>query len=360
MACAFVVLGCAAVELGYRIHSSRPMLELIDWRAWRIEHKTFGGRGSFDALLGWVPAEWHEGAGYNTVAHGIRRNPREQDDHILPGAILAVGGGFTNGGPNVDDDETWPAQLERLLGTRTLNAGVQGYATDQIVLRAERLLSLVHPKTVVVGFVDDEIARASLSSYGASKPFFTLENGGLTYHPPRPLTVPDPATPAWQVSVREVLGYSAVLDVVLGQIAPAYWMGKAGQAVFAKVDNDPTGVTCALLQRLKRRTDSEGVRLLLFMQHVRIVVTLKEEPLEDARKVAECATAAGIEVVDQFQSLRAIAVSDLAALRGIYMKRGLSPKGNRQAAELLARAIDRAAVVPPLAAGHEAAKKMKP
>src|SRR5512145_1174651 len=63
--CALVVLGCAAVELGYRIHSQRPVFALPSWRAWRIEFLTFGARGKFDPLLGWVSREWHQEGGYN-------------------------------------------------------------------------------------------------------------------------------------------------------------------------------------------------------------------------------------------------------------------------------------------------------
>jgi len=349
LACVLAIAGFAAIELGYRIHSQRPALSLGNWREWRIEYKTFGPRVKFDPVLGWVSREWHEGDSRNTIAHGIRRNKDERDE-IAPGAILAVGGGFTEGGLRVDDDETWPAQLESLVGTRVLNAAVAGYATDQIVLRAEQLLPLVRPKMLVIGFVGDEIARAALSSYGVSKPYFTLETGALAYHPPLSFMVPDAATPPWQARVRGLLGYSAVLDVVLGLVAPAYWTGNAGQSVFQKIDNDPAGVTCALLQRLKLRTDADGVRLVLFMQHGRIVVMQKAEPPDDARRVTQCAKATGIEVVDQFEALRAVASADPAPLRELYRKGLMSPKGNQQAAEVLARAIHQVALAPPAAA----------
>jgi hypothetical protein len=340
-------LGCAAIEVGYRIHSERPVFALGNWRAWRIEFRSFGDRGRFDSLLGWAPKERYEGDGYNTVAHGIRRGSGKGDAEVPNGAVLAVGGSLTDGGPNVDDDETWPAQLERLAGSPVLNAGVSGYGTDQIVLRAERLLPLVRPKTLIVGFVGEEIHRAGLSSYGASRPYFTLESGELKYHPPRqPLA--DDATPAWQARVRDLLGYSAVADTVLSLVAPDYWMGTAGRAAFQKADNEPVGVTCALLQRLKQRTEADGIRLLLFMQHGRIVIATKEEPFDDAKKVTQCATAAGIEVADQFEALRAIAAANPAALSEFYRRGRMSPKGNRLAAEVLARAINKATATSPL------------
>jgi hypothetical protein len=334
-------LVCAAVELGYRLHSQRSVFVLNNWRAWRIEYQAFGSAGRFDPVLGWVFQEWHEGEGHNTVAHGLRRNPEEQGGRIGAGAILAVGGGFTHGGRDVDDDETWPAQLERLISTPVLNGAVAGYATDQVVLRAEQLLPLVRPKTLIVGFVGEEIPHASLSSYGSSKPYFTLEGGELKYHPPAPLSVHDKATPAWQASVRDILGYSAVLDTVLGLVAPRYWTGTAGQPVFDRIDNDPAGVTCALLARLKRRTDNDGIGLLLFMQHGQRVITQKEQPGEDARKVVQCAATTGIEVVDQFETLRAMAFARRDGLRDLYTKGFMSAEGNRHAAELLARTISK-------------------
>lgn len=44
------------------------------------------------------------------------------------------------GGTAVGNDETWPADLERLTGRRVLYAGVRGYGLDQIVVRAERMV----------------------------------------------------------------------------------------------------------------------------------------------------------------------------------------------------------------------------
>lgn len=340
----YTLLGCAAFEIGYRAHSERPVFTLDNWRAGRIEYLAFGDRAMFDPVLGWASQERYEGDGYNTLDHGIRRN-FDDEKKFRTGAILAVGASFTNGGPDVDDDETWPAQLESITGTSVSNAGVEGYATDQIVLRAEQLLPIAKPKTLIVGLAASDIAKAGYSSFGAPKPYFTLDKNDLKYHPPAPIAAYDPAEPAWQTDAREILGYSAVLDVVLSNIAPGYWHGTAGQQVSQKVENDTVGVTCALLQRLKRRSD--GARLLLFMQYGFQAIVEKEAPGEDAKKVAACATAAGIEVVDEFASLRAIAVARPDALRDFYQKDDddgyglMSPKGNRHAAELLARAVSK-------------------
>ena len=87
------------------------------------------------------------------------------------------------------DEGTWPAHLERMTGVPVLNGAVGGYATDQIIMRAEQPLPLVRPKTLIVGFLEKISHRSGHSSFGASKPYFTLENGGLVYHPPQHVDV---------------------------------------------------------------------------------------------------------------------------------------------------------------------------
>jgi hypothetical protein len=338
----YTLLGCAAFELGYRAQTERRVFVLDNWRAERIDYRTFGDRATFDPVLGWVSKEWYEGDGYNTLDHGIRRNFEEHE--VRTGAVLAVGGSLADGGPDVDDEETWPAQLEGMAGMPVLNAGVEGYATDQIVLRAEQLLPAVKPKTLILGLAAQDITRVGYASFGAPKPHFTLDKDELTYHAPDPVAVHDRAEPAWRIRAREILGYSAVLDVVFSHLAPDYWRGKAGQQVFQKVETDPVGVTCALLGRLKQRADPDGVRLLLFMQHGFQAVADKDAPGDEAKRVAACATAMSIEVVDEFASLRGIAVASRDALRDLYLEdddghRPMSPKGNRHAAELLAGAL---------------------
>ena len=331
----------AAIELGYRIHTHRPVLVLDDWRAGRIEYRTFGDRVAFDPVLGWVPQEDYASDGYNTLAFGIRRNLCEKE--IRTGGVLAVGDAFTEGGTAVADGDTWPAHLERITGMPVLNAGVAGYATDQSVLRAEQLLPEAQPKTLVLGLLDEAIGRTSLSSYGVSKPYFTLDGGRLVYHAPRRLTVDEPLASGWPGRVRGLLGYSAVLDVVLSRLAPEYWHGRAGVGVVQAIDNDPVGVTCTLIERLKTRADADGIRMLVLMQYARATVAEKTEPDVGFRKIAACTTSLGIEVVDQLVGLRAIAAGGPGGLGDLYLKASdfgqMSPKGNRRTAEQLASAL---------------------
>jgi hypothetical protein len=342
LALAYTLLVVAAIDLGYRIHSHRPVLVLDDWRVARVQYLLFGDRGMFHPVLGWVPRDDDEREAYNTLDFGIRRNFDEK--MIRTGGILAVGDIFTDGGPEVADGETWPAYLERIIGAPVINAGVAGYATDQIALRAEQLLPLARPRTLVVQLTEEAIARAGLSSFGRSKPYFTLGADGLVYHPPVNAAADADSASGWRANARTVLAHSAVLDVVLSRLAPIYWLGRSVEPVTERVDNDPAAVGCALLQRLKRSADKDGARVLFFLQHAQRTVAEQAEPGGDARKVSECAQTAGLEVVDQFKSLHAFVTADPGALGNLYVQGyglgEMSSEGNRRTAELLARALN--------------------
>ena len=344
LAGAAALLALPVLEIGYRLHVQRPVLKLADWRTGRIEAIPFGDRTRFDAALGWVPRDEFASTGYNTLKHGIRRNFCEKG--VRTGGILAVGDIFTNGGNEVADGETWPAHLERLIDVPVLNAGFAGYGADQIVLRAEQLLPAVQPRTLVVGVFEETIARVRYATFGFPKPHYTIDRGNLVHHAPTALL--EEPLPDLRSRVRAALGYSAVLDAVLAHAAPVYWLGNARQQVFRTADNDPVAVTCALLQRLRTRAEAQGVRMLLLMQYARKTVE-SAEPGTDARQVAACANALGVDVIDQINTLRAAATESPGALNDFYLQSPgygqMTPKGNRATAQLLAGALSKVAAL---------------
>jgi hypothetical protein len=298
-----------------------------------------------DPVLGWTlkPKSFHED-GYTTIDHGIRSNFRETT--VRTGGVLAVGDSFTEGW-EVEDDESWPAYLEKLTGVPIVNAGIGGYGADQTILRAEQMLPIVKPKILIIGFHEIAITRAGFSVYEAPKPYFTLEGKELRYHPPEPLEPrgSEGVLTSLAYQVRDALGYSAAADYVFARLNRSYWYSDGPQRSYHEVDNDEAEVTCALLRRLKARTDRDGTYMMLFTQYYATVIIGKDKMTHNAQRVMACARAAGIRVVDHFPSLRAIKVARPNSMSEYYYihKKDLyghmTAKGNEHAANLLASAL---------------------
>jgi hypothetical protein len=340
---ASVAFSLVLVEIAYRVISGLPVFRLTDWRTEQVVLKRIGDRAMVDPVLGWTLKPWIDREDFRTMAHGIRTNFGEMT--VRTGAVLAVGDSFAEGW-DVDDNESWPAYLEGMIHKPVVNGAVFGYGTDQIVLRAEQLLPIVKPKILLVGFVEYDIYRAAHSDFGGPKPYFTLQDGKLRYHPPTPLdrrSQPSFLSTA-AGKVRDALGYSAVADMLLKRLAPNYWLA-GSKILYRKLDIDGAAITCALLERLKARVEGEGIRMLMFMQHHEYLILGGDVSSENARRVVACAKAMGIEVVDQFASLRAIIKTDRAKAREYYFADEhegfghMTPKGNEHAAKLLAAAL---------------------
>ena len=327
-------------EAAYRVVNGISVFDATDWRNEGVRTKRIGERALYDPNLGWTLKDNYRSPGFNTIANGVRRNFSEAE--LRTGSILAVGDSFTEGFDEVNDAGTWPAHLEKILGLPVINGGVAGYATDQIILRAERLLPVVNPKTLIIGFTEVDIGRAGLSEAGAPKPYFTVENGELAYHPPGPLD-PTRQENAPQSLVRTMLSYSLLANHLLSRLTPKFWYPNEAQ-VYKWVETDPFAVTCKLLERLKKQTDQKSVRLMLFLQYGGELVLEEPEAIEDMRYLGDCARKVQISVVDQFASLKALTQGKPDLVGQYYAVEGneyghMTSKGNEQAAQLLAKAL---------------------
>ena len=334
----------AVIEIGFRVATGLPVLRWEEWRQRHVVANRLGGHAQVDPVLGWVSKPNFSSPGHTSLQHGIRRNGTETE--IRTGHILAVGDSFTEGW-EVEDDDSWPAYLERMTGIPVINAGVGGYGTDQTILRAEQMLPIVKPKTLIIGILDFDLDRTEHTSFHSPKPWFSVENGALQHHPPSAL--PPPRDEWWRsilLGLRGPLGYSAVADFVLARLAPGYWHGTRAYE-FAKSDRiDGVQVTCLLLERLKPVVAKQNVRTLVFAQYFAPTILENDQPPEDMRKVMACARQQGFEVVDQFASLKALTLQDPEALRRYYwvnsdvvFYRHMNGEGNEHAAKLLKRVL---------------------
>ena len=183
-----IVLTLLAVELAFRAVNGQPVFALTNFRTERVVVNRLGDRAIPDPVLGWILRTNYRSAGFNTIDYGIRRNGDETT--VRTGAVMAVGNSFTEGWDEVNDDGTWPAHLEKMIGEPVVNTAIGGFGSDQVLLRAEQMLPIVKPKTLDHRAQRDRIFRAGHAPFGAPKPYFTLKDGALEFHPPEPLERP--------------------------------------------------------------------------------------------------------------------------------------------------------------------------
>jgi hypothetical protein len=302
----------------------------------------------YHPVIGWVhkpnlsfnsESEQHS---FTTGEFGVRMN-QAKIQPVPRGAILAVGNSFTEGA-EVGDTGTWPASLERAIGEPVVNAGIGGWAADQIILRAEELMSDLSPKIIIVSLLHPDITWIPFRVHGgAPKPYFLVKDGQLV-----PMNIPVPRKIDGPLTdfglLQGFLGYSYLIDWTMSRLGVASWFELG---VFAKVSTSPVLVSCLLLERLKSAADDKNVTLLLMMQWGGNEVASKGygRPAE-VEEVLGCARAAGIRTVDTWDALRGIVAQGEDKLKALYILHSgsypyghMSPAGNQFVAELLAKAL---------------------
>lgn len=332
MSCACLV----GLEIAYRAWNGAPLLALTDWRSRRILEFEAAPFVEHDRLLGWKHQDHFTTSYFNTIDFGIRKN-RPGDQSVRPGGILVVGDSFASGG-DVKDGETWPAQLEQILNIPVINAAVGGYGLDSITLRIEQLLPISRPKVVLVGTAQ-AIDLVVYSSAGWPKPYFTLENDRLVEHN---IPVPEPASyEHWFGTLKQIASHSYLINDLMVRYAPTVWFSESDKQ-WRKVKGDKIKISCALLNRIKNASSQSNAKTVLVMQHGG-ADNLGNE-MEDQLLIARCAQEVGIDVIDEYKTIHAIATNPTAFnelyIRGAAGDYGhMSPKGNRLIAEIVAKEL---------------------
>lgn len=288
-----------------------------------------GSRYVHDPKLGHVPRAGHAAAGITIEADGLRRT----GEQVAGAPILAVGDSFTYG-DEVNDGQTWPAQLQQLTGRRVLNAGVSGYGFDQIVLRSEQLAARYKPSVIVVGFIADDIRRTEMRRlWGADKPYFVIVDGKLAL---RGVPVPTRADPASTLSFWQwTLGYSHLFDFILRRLDLLHdWYGD-----HKRVQAPGTGehLSCLLTARLAELQKQSGARVIVMAEYDPVVW---DDPAFAAtqrrmtRALLDCAAKNGLATIDSFDAL-----ATTGAPRKLYVTWHMNEPGNRLIAGLVAEAL---------------------
>jgi lysophospholipase L1-like esterase len=300
-----------------------------------------------DDALGFVPLPGARLLNLARESHGLRRTNASHDAQglrvapagvllSLPGpAILAAGDSFTYGA-EVDDADTWPVALQSILGQPVVNAGVNGYGIDQIVLRAEKVARTLHPGTIVVAFIDDDLRRAELSRvWGANKPYFDIAGESLILRNvpvPRPTTEHAPLTP-WQ----RLLGPSVLVQMTMQAVGLMDAWSHDDVRVHSVGEGEP--IACLLMKRLAafgRETEAKVVAVALYDADAwrwRWLGSLARQHRTPGDTLS-CAAKAGIETVDTYDAFdQAISERGVDAL---YHRWHPNAAGNRLIADLIA------------------------
>jgi hypothetical protein len=292
------------------------------------------GQFAFDPRLGFVSRPGFTSTEANHDAQGFRLVP--EGPGVATGSpILATGDSFTYGA-EIADDGSWPALLQADLGRKVLNGGVVGFGLDQIVLHTEQLAVRDKPGLLVVGFIADDLRRSEYRRlWGKEKPYFDLVEGKLAL---RNVPVsPDATIPLHLRFLRDVFGWSALLETIMRRVGDPYEWQAAGVRVLPR--GEGAALACPLMERLA----SLGIPTLVVGLYAPPVWNLDPRPawiveeVRQTRDVLACATKAGMGALDTYETIdRAAAALGKGA---IFFNFHMSAEGNRLIAAAVAEAI---------------------
>ena len=310
-----VALAAAAIACTLFLETAMRLITL---------HALFGFAGSSirDPVVGRLPKPGiviHEpfGGMFTIGEHSVRlnRNPPVAERPT----IVAVGDSFTFG-QDVGDSDSWPAALERLLGHRVINGGVNAFGLDQAVLRGEQLRELYTPDLLIVGFIPHDVVRCEYSYFlGHPKPYFALEGAGLREHPP-------PVPRSWFAPIRKKLLSTSMAAYLFEH--SLVWEGPAEE----RVHGDGREVACRLMQRLADVGRAHRARVLVLAQS-QALPDAADVPIKDG--VLACARANGLLTLDLFPVLGEVPEEERKKLFRGHM----TPAGNLLVAKELANFI---------------------
>jgi lysophospholipase L1-like esterase len=331
-----------------------------------------------DSTIGWVNKPnlderrrlFHDVLDYRTNRDGLV--PFDARREKEPGRLrIMVFGDSMVVGRAVPQELIYTARLEALLNeagipAEVVNAGVQGYSTDQALLWMERLLPLYHPDIVLYGSTHNDFGgNSSREASRQSKPSFALVGGRLR------LQLPQGNELRRSSGLRFWLQYSAAYRAIAPKVFELRarlhgWQEQSLYGLRQQVYVDPEAIEVidwplygALLQRMQRAAEKVGARFLFFahpelpevwapyieatrggLGHPRAVY----DRYVYERRIGEVARALGITFVPSIDYFRER--QERGPFHLLPFDAHLSPAGHALMAELLAREI-RTVTAPP-------------
>jgi lysophospholipase L1-like esterase len=269
----------------------------------------------------------HVQPGLKIDAHGLRSTGAPPAG-APSGPILAVGDSYTFG-EDVADEETWPAQLQRLTGRRVLNGGVAGYGFDQVVLRAESLAAIHRPSAILVGAIAADIERTEMRRlWRKDKPWFAVVDGQLELRGvPVPRVVPSAA--------QRLLWRHPLLEQAI-RLLPLEWTGRHVRVAPA---GSGEAIACRLTGRLAGLQRTSGARVVVLAMYDPVAwdhPAYAGEQRRMMRALLDCAAGNGLATLDSFGALSAA-----PRPRQLYLGAHFNAAGNLVIARCVAAALSR-------------------
>lgn len=225
------------------------------WRlAWFKRHEQTGVAIFYrfdvhDARRGWAVApnlknaRVVSGKTLNTNSRGVRGAVEHSyDRNAATPRVVVLGDSFTFG-DELDDGETYPAQLQtRLPDAEILNLGVHGYGHDQMLIYLQDEGVKYRPDIVLLGFAAIDAYRNVLAFRDYAKPQYRLQSDGAL----RLTNVPIPPPEALLRSRWRRIQAIDVASALAGRLAKRPSIG------------DVQRITGALLREIARSTRTTG------------------------------------------------------------------------------------------------------
>ena len=187
---ASLVLSVALFEGGLRLFIPQSRWEFFDGSMdWELDSRVgWVQRPNLDVISDRIfPWTVH----FQTNADGLAP-PQARRSKPPDLKRIMIFGDSTVVGRWVPQDKTVTAQLQRMLRDRGLpveviNAGVQGYSTDQVLLRIEQLVPIYKPDVVLYCLCANDFGgNVRSQAYGQAKPRFIFsKDGSLELIPPK-------------------------------------------------------------------------------------------------------------------------------------------------------------------------------
>jgi len=298
---------------------------------WR--HRDATADWQIDPEIGWVnrpnldaeSRELDRVLRYRTNPDGVAPAEvrRERKSGVL--RIMVFGDSMVVG-RSLPQEETYTTRLEARLRERGLeaeviNAGVQGYSTDQVLLLLERLVPLYRPDVILFGSTSNDFGGIEVSNAsGQAKPRFLLIGDALHLVPPQiadEIRSSGSGARAW---IQRSAFYRALQPRIFTLRSRfSNWQQRILMGLMLEVYTDPAALEqidwplfSALVERMQRSSKAAGARFFLF-SHPEIAEVwppyiekirqqlgpqiLRYEPLAVQRRAELAAREVGVEFV---------------------------------------------------------------